>query len=87
MSADTFSEDPPSLDDRYVHEDISIATVLLASVGEFLDVETATIDSIVHIAESLMDEEYSETGRTLEQLGLADLAGEFERVLAEGDEQ
>ncbi|MWV38428.1 NAD/NADP octopine/nopaline dehydrogenase family protein [Natrialba sp. INN-245] len=87
MSADTFSEDPPSLDDRYVHEDISIATVLLASVGEFLDVETATIDSIVHIAESLMDEEYSETGRTLEQLGLADLSrGEFERVLAEGDE-
>ncbi|WP_254533058.1 NAD/NADP octopine/nopaline dehydrogenase family protein [Natrinema gelatinilyticum] len=85
MSADTFSEDPPSLDDRYIHEDVSIATVLLASVGDFLEVETPTIDSIVTIAEQLMDEPYRETGRSLERLGLASLTrGEFEEVLEEG---
>jgi len=70
MSADTFSEDPPSLDDRYVHEDVRIATVLLASLGEFLGVETPTIDAVVRIAEALMGESYGETGRTLETLGL-----------------
>jgi len=69
MSADTFSEDPPSLDDRYVHEDVRIATVLLASLGEFLGVETPTIDAVVRIAEALMGEPYGETGRTLETLG------------------
>jgi len=70
MAADTFSEDPPSLGDRYVHEDVRIATVLLATVGEFLGVETPTTDAVVSIAEALMNEPYRETGRTLQRLGI-----------------
>lgn len=85
MRASTFSDDPPSLDDRYVHEDVSIATVLLASLGEFLGVETPTTDSVVHLAEAMMGESYRETGRSLERLGLADCSREeFDAVLERG---
>lgn len=82
-AADTFSEDPPSLDDRYVHEDVRIATVLLASLGEHLDVATPTVDAIVHLAETLMDEPYRETGRTLDRLGLGGLDRETLRSVLE----
>ncbi|WP_435348580.1 NAD/NADP octopine/nopaline dehydrogenase family protein [Haloarchaeobius sp. HRN-SO-5] len=85
VAADTFSEDPPSLDDRYVHEDVSIATVLLASLGDALDLQTPTIDSLVHIAETMMDEPYAETGRTLELLGLdTGSQSQLEAVLERG---
>lgn len=85
MRASTFSDDPPSLDDRYVHEDVSIATVLLASLGEFLDVETPTTDAVVHLAEAMMGEPYRETGRSLDRLGLADYTrGELDAVLERG---
>lgn len=69
-AADTFSQDPPALDDRYVNEDVRIATVLQASLGEFLGLETPTLDSILHLAELLMEKPYRETGRTLSELGL-----------------
>jgi opine dehydrogenase len=85
MSADTFAEDPPTLDDRYVHEDVRIATVLLASLGEFLGVETPTIDAVIRIAEALMGEPYGETGRTLEALGLdVDSQEELRAILERG---
>lgn len=84
-AAETFSEDPPSLDDRYLHEDVRVATVLLASLGGALDVATPTVDAVVHLAETLMDEPYRETGRTLERLGLDGLDAEHLRtVLDEG---
>jgi opine dehydrogenase len=84
-AADTFSEDPPSLDDRYLHEDVRVATVLLASLGEELDLATPTVDSILHLAETLMDEPYRETGRSLDSLGLGGLDRETLRaVLEEG---
>lgn len=84
-AADTFSEDPPSLDDRYVHEDVRIATVLQASLGAFLDVETPLVDAIRNLAEVLMDEPYGETGRTLGRLGFdVDDPDALGRVLERG---
>lgn len=70
FNASTFSEDPPSLDDRYVHEDVGIAAVLMASLGEYLDVETPTLDALVQLANGLMDRDYRQSGRSLERLGL-----------------
>jgi opine dehydrogenase len=70
-AADTFSEDPPSLDDRYVHEDVRVAAVLQASLADHLGLETPMLDAIVGLAEVLMDEPYRESGRNLAELGLA----------------
>jgi opine dehydrogenase len=69
-SADTFSEDPPSLDDRYIHEDVGIATVLLVSAGAYMGVPTPTADAVVTMAEALTGDNYRDTGRTLGRLGL-----------------
>ncbi|KXA97047.1 hypothetical protein AKJ38_02035 [candidate division MSBL1 archaeon SCGC-AAA259I14] len=70
FSADTFKEDPPSLDSRYVHEDIGIAAVFFSSLGKHLGIETPVIDSVVDIACSLMDIDYKKEGRTVENLDL-----------------
>lgn len=84
-AAETFSQDPPSLDDRYVHEDVGIATVLWASLGDYLDVPSPTIDAVVQLAERMMDERFRETGRSLERLGIAELdRPSFEGLLTEG---
>lgn len=84
-AAETFSEDPPSLDDRYVHEDIGIASVLWQTLAGYLDVDTPTLDAVVHLAETLMDEPYRRTGRSMDRLGLSELApAAFDRLLAEG---
>jgi opine dehydrogenase len=72
-AADTFSEDPPSLDDRYLHEDVAVAAVLLSSVGDAVGVDTPTVDALVRMAEALADRPYRETGRTVERLGLGGL--------------
>lgn len=85
MAAETFSQDPPSLDDRYVHEDVGIATVLWASLGDYLEISSPTIDAVVELAEAMMGESFRETGRSLERLGLVGLPrDDFEHLLAEG---
>jgi len=84
MAADTFSEDPPSLDDRYIHEDVRVACVLQASLGAVLGLETPTLDALLHLAETLMDEQYRETGRTLARLGLPDSDPERLHAVLEG---
>lgn len=85
MAAETFSQDPPSLDDRYVHEDVGIATVLWATLGDSLEVAVPTIDAVVELAEAMMGERFRETGRSIERLGLDGLSRDgFDRLLAEG---
>jgi len=69
-AADTFSEDPPSLDDRYVHEDVRVAAVLQGSAAGVAGVETPALDALLHLASVLMGEPYPETGRTLGRLGI-----------------
>lgn len=84
-AAETFSEDPPSLDHRYLHEDVRIAMALLASLGEYLDVPTPILDSVFRLAETLMDESERETGRTIDCLGLSGLDREaIQAVLERG---
>jgi opine dehydrogenase len=86
-AADTFSEDPPSLDDRYVHEDVRIAGVLQSSLGATFGVDTPTLDSLMHLADVLMDESYRETGRNLARLGIeADDPEQVQAVLERGFE-
>lgn len=87
MAADTFSEDPPSLDDRYVHEDVRIATVLQASLAEFFGLETPLLDAILDLASVMMEEPYHENGRNLEALGLdVEDPDQLEGVLKRGFE-
>lgn len=62
---------PTSLHSRYLTEDIPLGLVLWADLGKALGVPTPTIDALITIGCELLDEDYWETGLTLEKLGFA----------------
>jgi len=64
---------PPSLDHRYMHEDVGYGLVPFAAFGDLAGIETPTIDAIIHLSSRLMDIPYGETGLTLAKMGLAGL--------------
>jgi opine dehydrogenase len=76
---------PPSLDHRYIHEDVGYGLVPFAAFGDLAGVETPTIDAVVHLCSELMGIPFSETGLTLDRMGLAGLKpAELLRFVEEG---
>jgi opine dehydrogenase len=61
---------PPALDHRYIHEDVGYGLVPFAAFGDLAGVETPTIDAVVHLCAALMGIPFSETGLTLDKMGL-----------------
>lgn len=71
--------------DRYIREDVKCNLALLCSIGDLCGVETPIADSLLQLIGVLAGENFSETGRTLENLGLADKApGEIFTLLEKG---
>jgi opine dehydrogenase len=64
---------PGSLRDRYVSEDVKYGFVFLSSLGEMLSIPTPTIDSVIHLASIINDEDYRQSGRTVESLGIGSM--------------
>jgi opine dehydrogenase len=62
---------PPSLDHRYIHEDIGYGLVPMAELGRLAGVATPTMDALVRLAGSALGIDYARDGLTLERLGLA----------------
>ncbi len=59
--------------------------VLLASLGERLNVPTPTARALIHISSVIHNTGYWQTGRTMEKLGLAGMTvEELRRYLLEG---
>ncbi len=76
---------PPSLDHRYVHEDVGYGLVPFAAFGDIAGVETPTIDAIIQLCSQLMDIDYATTGLTLSKMGLAGMdAAALHRFVEEG---
>jgi opine dehydrogenase len=65
---------PPSLDHRYMHEDVGYGLVPFAAFGDLAGVETPTIDALVSLASAMMGIDYAKDGLTLERMGLAGVA-------------
>ncbi|MFQ5854867.1 MAG: NAD/NADP octopine/nopaline dehydrogenase family protein [Anaerolineae bacterium] len=85
FEASTFKGDPPSLEFRYIPEDCGIGAVLFASLGDYLGIETPTLDAVIRLGAVLMGRDYRTEGRTLRQLRLDGLSREkFERLFTEG---
>ena len=61
---------PPSLDHRYIHEDVGYGLVPMAALGRLAGVTTPTIDGLIHLASIATGIPYQETGLTLEKMGL-----------------
>jgi opine dehydrogenase len=62
---------PPSLDHRYIHEDVGYGLVPMAELGRLAGVATPTIDALVRLASLALGIDYRRDGLTLERLGLA----------------
>ncbi|MBK20188.1 MAG: NAD/NADP octopine/nopaline dehydrogenase [Rhodospirillaceae bacterium] len=64
---------PPSLDHRYIHEDVGYGLVPFAGFGRLAGVPTPTIDALIHLTSEMMNIPYTTTGLTLEAMGLSGL--------------
>ena len=73
---------PDRLYHRYIEEDVPMSLVPIASIGAKLKVETPTINAIIHLASIMRSENFWDTGRTVERLGLEDLSLKEIRLLA-----
>ena len=59
------------LDHRYLNEDVGYGLVFMSELGKKLNVETPTMDAIIHIASVIMKKDYKNMkNKTLESLGL-----------------
>jgi opine dehydrogenase len=65
---------PPSLDHRYVHEDVGYGLVPMAALGRLAGVATPVIDAHVALLSRAAGIDYAATGLTLDRMGLAGLA-------------
>ena len=62
---------PPSLNHRYIHEDVGYGLVAFSAFGQFAGVPTPVIDAHVTLAAAAMDLDFWNSGLTLEKMGLA----------------
>lgn len=77
---------PPSLDSRYISEDVPMSLVPLAELARLVEVETPTMDAVITLANLMHGKDYRKEGRTLERLGLAGLSvEEVKKFVREGD--
>jgi opine dehydrogenase len=62
---------PPSLDHRYLHEDVGYGLVPIAELGRLAGAATPAIDALIRIASLAAGIDYAREGLTLARLGLA----------------
>ncbi len=80
------SRGPFDVKTRYITEDVPIGLVLLASVGQWANVPTPTVDAIIQLAGLMNDTDYWPMGRTVEKLGIAQMTpDELHHFLREGE--
>jgi opine dehydrogenase len=76
---------PPSLDHRYMHEDVGYGLMPMAALARLAAVPTPAIDALVHLAGLAVGINYARDGLTLEKLGLAGKTpAELVRFVTEG---
>jgi opine dehydrogenase len=67
---------PCSIRDRYITEDLPFSLVPMSNLGRILSVPTPLIDSLINLGCAVCDEDFWQTGRTLEKIGLAGMSSE-----------
>lgn len=65
---------PSSLDTRYIFEDVPQSLVPIADMGQYLGIETPTINSMIHLASVIHDRDYYMLGRKVADMGLDGLS-------------
>jgi len=76
ISAHNVQMAPEGLKHRYVSEDIPYGLVTVASFGKMFGIPTPGMDAVINIACMANAENYWETGRTAEKLGISNMSTE-----------
>ncbi|MGZ8533386.1 MAG: NAD/NADP octopine/nopaline dehydrogenase family protein [Candidatus Binatia bacterium] len=76
---------PPSLDHRYIREDVGYGLVPMAEVGKLLGVKTPVMDALITLASTALGVDFRRDGLTLDKMGLAGIAPQaLPALLADG---
>lgn len=76
---------PPSLDHRYVKEDVGYGLVPMAEIAALLGVKTPVMDALITLASAALSVNFRVAGLTLEKMGLAGVAPEgLQKILRDG---
>lgn len=65
---------PPTLNHRYIFEDVPMSLVPIASIGQRYGVSVRAMDSIIRLASIIHKTDYWRRGRTIEKLGIDHLS-------------
>jgi len=76
---------PPTLNHRYLFEDVPMSLVPIASLGQYYGVAVRGMDAIIRLACIIHQTDYWRRGRTIEKLGINNLSvDELLRYVNEG---
>jgi opine dehydrogenase len=76
---------PPSLDHRYLREDIGFGLVPMSEIGRLVGVRTPVMDALIALGSVALNMDFRSTGLTLEKMGLAEMKAEdLPQILREG---
>jgi len=76
---------PPSLDHRYVREDVGYGLVPMTEIGRLLGVKTPVMDALITLASTALGVPFRMEGLTLKKMGLGEVRPEhLAKVLLEG---
>lgn len=64
-------EGPNDLSGRYLTEDAPCSLVAMSEIGKLVGVHCPTMNAVIQLGSILRNENYFETGRTLEKMGIA----------------
>ena len=76
---------PPTLNHRYLFEDVPMSLVPIASLGQRYGVSVRAMDSIIRISSIVHRTDYWRRGRSIDKLGIDNLSvGELTAYVNEG---
>ncbi|MHA2332453.1 MAG: NAD/NADP octopine/nopaline dehydrogenase family protein [Candidatus Hodarchaeales archaeon] len=61
---------PSTLNCRYIYEDVPTGLVPLSSLGRMVGIDTPHVDTIINLANCMLETNFIEIGRTIESMGL-----------------
>jgi len=76
---------PPSLDHRYIKEDVGYGLVPMAEIAKLVAVKTPVMDALITLASAALGVDFRLAGLTLEKMGLAGVSpAELQKILRDG---
>lgn len=76
---------PPTINQRYINEDVPMSLVPMASLGKKLGIRVRGMESVIRLACIARQKDYWEIGRTMEKLGLEQVCPEDLLTMTMGD--